>query len=300
MANELIKIARGDLRVEIDPDYGGRVTAFHGKNGTERTDWFIPTPDRGRDVGAPHPSGMFPLVPFSNRIEDAVFEFEGTPYRLRATEAGGGNAIHGHGCRASWEVASQGRSSAMLTYRHDGTDWPSAYRVTQSFDLRDEGLVVDLAVYNDGVSTMPVGLGLHPFFPLRDGVRLTAQFTTIWPPVRGKIPDRSEPLPQDLKFAGGLEIPSDLDMGFGGWNGMARIDWPSNGMALEIACRGPVEHAIVYTPREQDFFCVEPVTHATNAINLAAAGVRWTGARQIHAGESFDVSVSFRPVKHTK
>ena len=279
MSTDVITLGRGDLRVEIDPDYGGRVTRFWSETGTGQIDWFVPAAEHGRDPVAPQKAGMFPLVPFSNRIENAAFDFAGTPHRIVVTEAGKPHAIHGHGCRAPWRVSSLRDSSATLVYHHDGADWPSAYAAAQRYDLRDDDLVVHLIVDNTGTSAMPIGLGLHPFFPNRSGPRLTARFATLWRPVKDSIPVGAAPLPTDLEFSSGRDLPRGLDMGFGGWDGRARIDWPEEALALEIRCTGPFGHAILFTPEDQNFFCVEPVTHAIDAINLSSAGVARTGAR---------------------
>jgi aldose 1-epimerase len=42
----------------------------------------------------------------------------------------------------------------------------------------------------------------------------------------------------------------------------------------------------VYTPPGQSFFCAEPVSHITDAFNLAAAGQRDTGMLTLAPGES--------------
>ena len=40
---------------------------------------------------------------------------------------------------------------------------------------------------------------------------------------------------------------------------------------------GPLGFLVVYTPPGEDFFCAEPVSNATDAFNLAAAGRTDTG-----------------------
>jgi aldose 1-epimerase len=52
---------------------------------------------------------------------------------------------------------------------------------------------------------------------------------------------------------------------------------------------------VIYTPAGKDFFCVEPVSHCTDAVNLAAAGQSDTGLRVIEPGERFAADVRFRP-----
>jgi len=287
---DVITLSNGAHRVEIDPDYGGRVTAFWSETDAGRVDWFTPTPQTGRDALDAHKTGMFPMTPFSNRIRDAVFPFGGRAWHLEATEAGRPHAIHGHGYRVPWTVTHQGESSAAIAYQHVEGEWPSSYLASQRFDLRDRDLAVHLIVENLGEGPMPVGLGLHPFFPMRGGVRLSTGFGSVWPGGEDSIPDGPAPLPEELDFRGGRDLPVGLDTGFGTWAGAARLDWPGEGVGLEIKALGPLDHAIVYSPEGQDFFCFEPVTHPVNAANQDG------GLSVIRSGERFGVSVTFRLV----
>ena len=53
-------------------------------------------------------------------------------------------------------------------------------------------------------------------------------------------------------------------------------------------------YAIVYIPADADYFCVEPVTHAVNAMNLAdaAAGGLWT----LEPGATREIRLTIRCV----
>ena len=48
----------------------------------------------------------------------------------------------------------------------------------------------------------------------------------------------------------------------------------------------PLDFLVVYTPPGRPFFCVEPVSHVTDAFNLAAAERGDTGARALERGET--------------
>ena len=291
MSAECFVLEHGDLRAEIDPAYGGRLTAFWSQTPGGRIDWIVPTPLTRRDAAAPHKAGMFPLAPFSNRIADARFTFDGVEHRLQATERGKPHAIHGHGCHAVWQVSRQLKASTELCYRHHGGDWPAAYIAKQQFALRDGSLVVELSVNNIGAAAMPVGLGMHPFFPIRTGARVMAKFSTIWPAGKDNIPNGPQALPVELDFSSGRSLPSGLDTGFGGWNGLARIEWIAEGLALEISATAPLNHVIIFSPQGQSFFCFEPVSHPINAINGGAM-------HRLDSGEHFSVSLVLRPVHY--
>lgn len=294
-------LSRGDLRVEIDPEYGGRVTGFWSETLAGRVDWITPLPRDSRDVDNPAKAGMFPLVPFSNRIRNGCFTFADQNYILEATEVGKFHAIHGHGCRAAWHVSGRSESAATLVMGYNGGEWPSSYTVAQRFDLRESDLVVHLIVDNIGPRPMPIGLGWHPFFPVRGGAVVTADFKTIWPPVRDNIPEGALPLPRALDFSMGRVPPRGLDTGFGGWDGRAMIEWPGQrlgqrpkgGMTLRLSATGPLDHMILYTPVDRDFFCMEPVSHPINAINLEGDGASGR-MHTLASGERFGGSLSLK------
>lgn len=295
MIDRSLVLSRGDLRAEIDPAFGGRLTGFWSQSGAGRVDWITPAPAQDRDLEAPHKAGMFPLVPFSNRIKNARFTFAGNDHAIEATEAGRPHAIHGHGHRAAWTVSSRSEHAATLHMAHNGSDWPAAYSVAQRFDLLQHGLAVHLIVDNLGPGPMPIGLGWHPFLPWRGGPKVTADFKTIWPPVRDSIPEGPLPVPENLNFSSGRIAPRGLDTGFGGWDGEGRVTWPDEGVALTLKATGPLDHMILYTPIDRDFFCLEPVSHPINAINRAPSPTS-AGMRSLAAGERFGVSLSLRPI----
>ena len=57
----------------------------------------------------------------------------------------------------------------------------------------------------------------------------------------------------------------DFDNCFDGWHGAARIRDEKISLQLTSSLR----YLVVYTPRDKDYFCVEPVSHVYNAIHMA-------------------------------
>lgn len=291
-----IRLGAGDLRLEVDARFGGRITAFWSETPAGRVDWFVPTPAETRDPATSTPSGSFPMVPFSNRIRDARFPWAGREIAIAASERGKPHAIHGYGRGRAWQVERATASEAVLSLNYAGGDWPFAFRARQSFRLDGAGLTLAMELVNTGAAPMPGGLGLHPYLPWRGGVGLAAAFETVWPAVADSIPDGASPMPAELDFAAGRALPKGLDTGFGGWAGRARISWPADGLTLDVAASAGLGHVILFTPEGRDFFCFEPVTHAIDAANLSAKGIADTGWRAIAPGETFAVEVRFSPV----
>lgn len=297
-ADTLIRLSNGGLTVEILPALGGSVATFSSEIGGKRIEWFVPRPLSDEAAFGSTAWGSFPLVPFSNRIRDARFGWNGREHRITASEKSAPHAIHGHGRAVPWDIDAVSETRAELSYDYSDRDWPFPYRARQIFDLADGAFGISMELENTGTDTMPGGLGHHPYLPWRNGPSLATAFSSIWPAVDGVLPAGPKTVPDDLDFSGtdGTAISRGLDTGFGGWNGRARVCWSDEGLVLEIEAGQTLSHAILFTPHGKPFFCIEPVTHCIDAINLSAAGVAGTGIQAVPAGETLSACMRFRPV----
>ena len=59
-----------------------------------------------------------------------------------------------------------------------------------------------------------------------------------------------------------------------------------------MTAEAPLDFLVVYTPKGRSFFCAEPVSHMTDAFNLAAGGRTDTGARTLAPGETLRAVVT--------
>jgi hypothetical protein len=57
----------------------------------------------------------------------------------------------------------------------------------------------------------------------------------------------------------------------------------------------PLGFLVVYSPAGKDYFCVEPVSHCTDAFNLAAQGRADTGMLTLEVGASVSAVMRLRP-----
>ena len=83
-----------------------------------------------------------------------------------------------------------------------------------------------------------------------------------------------------------------LDNCFVGWRHRAVIERPEEGVRMIMTAEVPLDFLVVNTPPGRRFFCAEPVSHVTDAFNLAAAGRPDTGLRIIEPGESLRAAVT--------
>jgi aldose 1-epimerase len=274
----MITLSRGDCELVLAPSAGGTVRALR----LGGQDLLRPAPP---GIDDPLAAAAFPLVPFSGRIDRGRFRAGGELVTLAPNFPPEAHAIHGQGWQRPWTVERTEAASARLVYRHDGEDWPWRYRATQAFRLRPDGLDLELALSNESDRPMPAGLGWHPYFPRSDAT-LTAAVRRIWPsgetglvaPPRAPEPAEALDAPRAVDT---LELDHCFDAGAAG----ATLRWPGRGRTLRLTGDAVLRFLIVYTPPGQDFFCVEPVSHAPDAVNSTLPDAE-TGRRVLEPGET--------------
>lgn len=252
----MLHLANDDVELVLAPETGGSIAALR---------WRGHDLLRGGDPAAgPLAMASFPLIPFSNRIAGGRFSADGCDVVLPANimANGRGQTIHGFGWQAVWEVADHGPAHVRLVWHHPAGDWPWPFTAQQHFALTPNGLTLTLSLTNEGTTPMPAGLGIHPYFP-REGARLDLAVDGRWDVDEARLPTGWTALTAQPDWFGGDVI----DHGFTGRSGPIRIDLPTH--RLEISPDAALAHTIVYVPPGADYFCVEPVTHMTNAVNRA-------------------------------
>jgi aldose 1-epimerase len=272
-----VRLEAGQLSLELLPALGGAIGAFQLRRAGQTFDLMRRTqPALVSEVGV-LATASFPLVPFSNRIENGVFHFRGQEIRMVPNMPPHPHPLHGHGWRASWDVSRRTPDSAELVYRHNGGDWPWAYRAVQRFRLAGSALEVSMSLTNESSDAMPAGMGLHPYFDRTPHASMVTAAPRVWLS-ENAIPRSLVEVPSHWDFSRDLRISElDLDHCFSGWSRQADIVWPERRLRLRIDADPVLSHLVVYVPPGQDYFCVEPVSNANDAFNLADRGTEDTG-----------------------
>lgn len=282
-----MEIRAGDYRLLLEPERGGSILAFEWRGEALLRPACGPTI---LDVAC------FPLVPFSNRIAFGRFQANGREVQLRPNFPGSDHphTLHGFGWLASWTVEHSDVNSVTLGHHYLEGEWPWPYYAEQQFELTEEGLTIGLQIINHGQSLMPAGLGLHPYFP-RDCN------TVYYGLHHGEWRNDGDCLPQDLDLKeraidwwDGRNVEERrVDTVYTNRQGILSVAWPSRNLSLVIQPGDALPHTVVYTPEGQNFICVEPVSHATNALNSSPDDVKW-----LKPGESFAAVTSFRATRN--
>jgi len=287
-----VTLATSSAQIIIAPSLGGAMLAYDATiNGVSRA--IFKSSTDATDVSQ---SCNFPLVPFSNRIRDGQFDWQGKSIQLPLNFYPSKHAIHGHGWQNVWGIEQQASDSLTLAYHHQASDWPFDYRAEQRFSLVDNQLTLELSVTNTGNSEMPVGLGLHPYFTNTPQARVSANVSEMWAVDDQTLPTTLVTPPKSLTTPEGMSIADNiLDNVFIQWMGQAKVVWPEWQAKATISTSKDCEFMVIYSPPGENFFCVEPVTHCTDAINLAAKGQQNTGHRSLAPGKTFTISMVITP-----
>jgi aldose 1-epimerase len=235
-------------------------------------------------------------VPFSNRIRDGRFAFGEHKVALAPNFPPQRHAIHGRGWRAPWRVLWRDEARLTIEHVHDPGDWPWAYRARQDFALGAEGLEIAISVRNESPEPMPAGLGLHPYFPRTPRATIRAEVAGFWQTDEEVMPTIHSAPPAGADPAHGIDADRVvLDNVFTGWDRTAVLEWPERDARLTLRASEALGFLVIFTPGGQEFFCVEPVSHCTDALNLAAAGADGTGMVALAPGAELSATVTLSP-----
>lgn len=220
--------------------------------------------------GDPARLSGFALVPFSNRIAGARFEWNGQSVALQANRPGEPHALHGIGWQRPWRVAALLADTVVLQLDHPGDAfWPWPLRAEQQITLGERGLTIALSAINLADQPVPLAIGHHPYFP-RDDAKVALTAAAVWQTDTRNLPAESAVPAGHLDLSNGPEIGNrEIDNCYVGVSWPVRIAWPER--ALTINCSENLPCAVVYANATAGALCIEPVAHVSNALNRADA-----------------------------
>lgn len=258
---DAFELRAGAMRIALRPDLGGCIAGLwhHGVPVLRSTE--------PEGLAIVRKAASYPLVPYSNRIAQGRFAWQGRPYQLALNFDDSPHPLHGVGWLSRWDVEARqgpsGPAEVALTLVHRADDgWPFDFTARQLFQLGPTSLRCELSVTNTDPRAAPVGLGWHPYFPRRTRSRLHVECSGRWELDALKLPTQLVPQPGVDADVAHLAY----DHCFEGWSGPARI----RDERFMLTLRSSLGRLVIYTPADADYFAVEPVSHVTNAINQPA------------------------------
>ena len=258
---DLNTLKAGDYQVVLDVARGGSIARF---------DW------RGEPLMRPTAGpgildvACFVLVPFSNRIANGVFQAGPRTVRIAPNFPGQAHPhpLHGFGWTSAWSLVVQTADHAILRHEYPAGEWPWVYVAEQEFALRADGLTHTLRLQNLADEPMPAGLGFHPYFPVTAQTRYHGRHRREWQVDGDGLPVGMIEADSAIDWwHGGPVDTRTVDTAYAGREGDLTIAWPERELALTISPSANLPCTVVFTPTGAGYFCAEPVSHATDAIN---------------------------------
>jgi len=256
--NNGLELRAGELRLALRPDLGGSVAGL----------WLGDLPVlrsvEPAALEAPRLGACFPLAPYSNRLGYRRFRWQGRDQTTAPNfEPGYPHSLHGSAWLKPWQVERRDAGIATLAMTQPSDEhWPFAFHLEQQFELTPTSLEMRLVLTNIDARSQPVGLGWHPYFPKRSRSRLHVECSGRWES------DPKTHLPTRRVTQAGIDAELrhlDFDNCFDGWSGAVRI----RDEAMSVSLTSSLPYLVVFTPPTKDHFCVEPVSHVSNAIHMS-------------------------------
>jgi len=141
---------------------------------------------------------------------------------------------------------------------------------------------------------MPIGIGLHPYFPRRSEAILTAKLPQRWLLDKELMPLELQQNHHACELAGGAAVSSlPVQCEFWDWDGVATLDWPTEGVSLTVRTEPSLRGAVLWVPQDMDFFCFEPTSHSTDAFNFDEVVASRQGVVILAPGAQFVQDIFF-------
>jgi aldose 1-epimerase len=268
----------------------------HGGRPVDLLDGFA-TPE---ELADPKGARSWIMAPFSNRIAEGRYDFQGTSHQLELTQPKSRTAIHGLLRTEPFEPirTEEAGDLASVTYacqalragRFPG--YPFDIDVRVRFVLRQRSLSIEIAGENVGGRPAPFGCGWHPYFKTSEN---GIDHLVLSIPAQGVIrtDDRLLPLEGQAAYGAFGDMPdldfrparpaasrrlgkAVLDCCFYGLSvgpeGLSRtsIEDPDAGLTLTVVQEGGLMHLFTGDTlpiRPRASIALEPVQFMTNAFN---------------------------------
>lgn len=243
--------------------------------------------------------GSYLMAPWSNRIVQGVFEFNGKKYQLRKNFPDQ-TAIHGDVRTRRWEiqVATDQRFEATLDSRKfPDFNYPFKLTFRHTLEVSDNCLRMSLLIENVDSERAPVGFGFHPFFKRR--LTDLDQDVTLLLPAGKLYPDeKCIPTGPAVAVSGRMDLRSEHFLGNPNLDhcftdlteNLIRLIYLGSNVEIQYRLDPIFSHVVVYAPNDdaghpKGFVAVEPVTHVNNGFNFYSQGWQRTGVQILEPGQ---------------
>lgn len=291
-SHERIHVFKDDnVLLTVAPWFGAKLTTLrlHAQGKYHHVLW--PVSDEDLETNAWFKQSI--LFPYPNRLEDGRYTFEGQHYQWPINLPETNNQLHGMLFNAPFEVvestAGDDEAVIVLVHHYDGSEpyYPFPFEFQVTYTLTNSTLTTTFQIRNTGATTLPFGLGWHPYFQI-DGEGI-ADYTFRAEQLEAiPLSDRSLPLGKrepvkDPTFRLSEHV---LDHAFQ-LKGQTRTYQLSThkGLKLNFEVSEVLDYLQLFTPPGGETIAIEPMSCNVNAFN------NQEGIRTLNADEHFSSEV---------
>jgi aldose 1-epimerase len=292
----IVVVGNGTWRVGILPEVGASLTFGQIADDDGWVDLLRPTPPEDRvNVNL---CSSYPLIPWSNRIQNGVLRYEGRSWQLRKNDGELVNAIHGAAREFGWEIVDRDASTCTLAFDSAsvvGVNFPWSFRCELTYEVRGDDLRIITALTNTGSERFPAGLGHHPYFQRRlagasDEVRVEIPCSAAFRLHRNLAGGPPVALEPRIDFramrALGSEFIDDC-LTARDADAPIRLFYPRSKREIRISADPILSSVVLYVPQHgTDYFAVEPVSNANNGFSLYERGIPGSGIFELAPDET--------------
>lgn len=228
-------------------------------------------------------TSSFLMIPWSNRIREGRFDFDGKSYQLGDLKTYG-TAMHGDVRSREWNIIHADETSIRLSFTstdYEGVNFPFKFYAEAEYKLVDSDFLMTIAIKNIDEQEFPAGFGFHPYFVRGDNEQVKVPCEQHYElenalPITG-VP---QPLPERLEFRELRQLDEkEIDDVFTSRieQEPAQIAYPDWNLQIDFHADELFKHFILFTPSNKPFFALEPVTNANDGFNLNNQGRENTG-----------------------
>jgi aldose 1-epimerase len=278
-------------QVGVLPDTGASLAFGRVRHTNEWVDVMRPTDPA--DYENPSKCASFIMLPWSNRIRDARFRFEGTDYELEPSGKDGRTASHGDVRGRPWQVVSADATQITLAFNSaDFADinFPFAFSAQVTYRLDEDDFIMSVSLKNEDSRRMPGGFGFHPYFIRHQtgaSVLVEIPCSRYFPLTDNMPTGESEPIIDAVDFRNMRPLrDQNLDHLLTGREPdvPAKLVYPAWDIEVTMHSDPLFQHMIIYTPPDERYFALEPVTNASDGFNLYDRDVSGTGVFVLEPG----------------
>ncbi|UZJ77775.1 aldose 1-epimerase [Fictibacillus sp. KU28468] len=214
-----------------------------------------------------------------NRIEDAVFEYNGRKYELEMNRPKENVHIHGFVHDKEWSVLEIEETiprmkTQLRSAEHPDilNQFPHDFTIMMTIEIEGNEVIQTTEITNNGESPMPCGIGYHTTFQFPSEAKLFLDVSEKWLLNERHLPTgKLENIANRKEFSGGTSLSGVAmdDVFLMTENKTAAIERPEQGIKISYSLSDDFTQWVLFTASgNENLLAVEPYSWVTNAPNL--------------------------------